>query len=99
MKWPDTLCLQLDGGSENKNRYTLAICHLLLSAGLFKKIKLGLLYVGHTHEDIDQSFSVVSRDLHRKDCLSVQELTARIKILFTRDSMAPSVKYLHAVWD
>jgi hypothetical protein len=99
MKWPDTLYLQLNGGSENKNRYTLAICHLLLSAGLFKKTKLGFLYVGHTHEDIAQSFSVVSRDLHRKDCLSVQELTARIKILFKRDSMVPSVKYLHAVWD
>lgn len=35
------------------------------------KIELGFLMVGHTHEDIDQSFSCLSRYLRKHDALTM----------------------------
>ncbi len=35
------------------------------------KVKLGFLPVGHTHEDIDQRFSCISRQLSRRNALSI----------------------------
>jgi hypothetical protein len=57
--FPHTLYLQVDGGSENKNRYLKAYCDRLVAFGLFKKVKVAYLMVGHTHEDIDQVLCVV----------------------------------------
>jgi len=57
--FPHTLYLQVDGGSENKNRYLKAYCDRLVAFGLFKKVKVSYLMVGHTHEDIDQVLCVV----------------------------------------
>ena len=60
--FPHTLYLQVDGGSENKNRYLKAYCDRLVAFGLFKKVKVGYLMVGHTHEDIDQVLWTVQWD-------------------------------------
>lgn len=53
---PDTIFYQVDGGSENANVVTLAICELLVAKRLTKRIYLTRLPVGHTHEDIDAKF-------------------------------------------
>jgi hypothetical protein len=53
---PPTLYLQLDNASDNKNRCILALCDSLVTKGVFKKIKISFLLVGHTHEDVDQYF-------------------------------------------
>ena len=53
---PPTLYLQLDNASDNKNKTILAICDQLVEQGVFVKIKLSFLEVGHTHEDVDQYF-------------------------------------------
>ncbi|WAR06068.1 hypothetical protein MAR_021437, partial [Mya arenaria] len=42
---------------QNKNRYMLGFLAMLVHLGVFRKIKLSFLMVGHTHEDIDQLFS------------------------------------------
>ena len=60
--FPHTLYLQVDGGSENKNRYLKAYCDRLVAFGLFKKVKVSYLMVGHTHEDIDQVLWTVQWD-------------------------------------
>ncbi len=53
IKRPPILYLQLDNCTrENKNRYLLAYCCLLVRCGLFKKVKMSFLPVGHTHEDV-----------------------------------------------
>jgi hypothetical protein len=58
---PPVLFLQLDNAtSENKNRYVAAFLAQLVQDGVFKKIIVNFLPVGHTHEDIDQMFSRVS---------------------------------------
>lgn len=53
---PDTIFYQVDGGSENANIWTLAICEFLIAKRLTKRIYLTRLLVGHTHEDIDGKF-------------------------------------------
>ena len=60
---PPILYLQLDNASDNKSKAVLAFCDAMVTLGVFKKIKIGFLLVGHTHEDIDQYFSVISRHL------------------------------------
>ena len=58
---PRNLYLQLDNCSgENKNRFFLTFLALLIQLGVFDRIKLSFLQVGHTHEDIDQLFSRLS---------------------------------------
>lgn len=59
--WPKSLMLQLDNASDNKSYSILAFCSYLVERGVFGEIKLSYLIVGHTHEDIDQFFSVISQ--------------------------------------
>ena len=55
---PRKCYIQLDNCSgENKNKYFVTFCAALVHLGLFDKIKISFLPVGHTHEDIDQMFS------------------------------------------
>lgn len=42
---------------ENKNKYTMYFCALLIHWGWFDVVHLSFLPVGHTHEDIDRLFS------------------------------------------
>ncbi|KXJ26083.1 hypothetical protein AC249_AIPGENE6470 [Exaiptasia diaphana] len=52
---PPVLYLQLDNCySDCKNIYIMGFCALLVKVGVFKKVRLSYLMVGHTHEDIDQ---------------------------------------------
>lgn len=52
-RYPTTIFWQVDGGSENANRFCLAICELLVARTSIKEIVFTRLPVGHTHEDID----------------------------------------------
>jgi hypothetical protein len=52
--------LQVDNCGENKNRTMFAYLTDLVRRGVFSKIRAGFLMVGHTHEDIDQFFSVIA---------------------------------------
>ena len=66
---PDVLYIQLDNATgENKNKFVLFFCALLVGAGVFEKVKLSFLPVGHTHEDIDQLFSRFAEALRRRGC-------------------------------
>jgi hypothetical protein len=56
---PPVFYLQLDNytSKENKNKFLIAYLHMLVEWGVFKKIKVGFLMVGDTHDQIDQMFS------------------------------------------
>ena len=72
---PPILYIQLDNCyRENKNKYVIGFCCLLVELGVFEKIKIGFLMVGHTHEDVDQLFSRFSMYLNRKDAHSMPSL-------------------------
>lgn len=76
----DVLYLQVDGASgENKNRHLFALCAYLVATGVFSKVKVSFLPVGHTHEDIDQLFSSIARALRASDFVTPGELCARIR--------------------
>ena len=55
-RFPETLYIQLDGGSENANKYVLAMLELLVSKKIVKTIYFTRLPTGHTHEDIGEGF-------------------------------------------
>ena len=49
-----------NAGGENKNQWVMRYLSLLVDRGCFRSTCLALLQVGHTHEDIDAIFSIMS---------------------------------------
>jgi len=76
-KLPSTIYYQMDGGSENANKYLLLFCELLIISGLTEHIYLTRLPVGHTHEDIDGKFAKIwkhARNRHIHTPMEYREL-------------------------
>ena len=96
---PRTLYLQVDGGSENKNQWMLSYLSLLVEVGLFDKIKMSFLPVGHTHEDIDQAFSRISVYLNKHDCLTYDEFLQGVHKSFVKDNKHPNVVTIGQAFD
>uniref|UniRef100_A0A0K6SAS1 DUF7869 domain-containing protein n=1 Tax=Chromera velia CCMP2878 TaxID=1169474 RepID=A0A0K6SAS1_9ALVE len=89
-KWPDwapdTLWVQADNcTSENKNLTVLAYLDWLKQTGRFKNVFYGFLYVGHTHEDVDAFFGVLSKILHGATFFTIDDLFDRIRESFHDD--------------
>jgi hypothetical protein len=63
--WPAKLKLQFDNASDNKAYAALMFFAILVKDGVFTKVTINFLMVGHTHEDIDQYFSVIARRLNK----------------------------------
>ncbi|VDI06880.1 Hypothetical predicted protein [Mytilus galloprovincialis] len=72
---PPVLYIQADNcWRENKNKYVLSFCELLVHMKVFQEVHLSFLYVGHTHEDIDAGFSKIVDSLRRNDAETIPEL-------------------------
>ena len=72
---PHVLYVQLDNiARENKNSIVFGYLSMLVNQGVFKKIKVNFLLVGHTHDHIDQMFSTFSRQLSRHDAFTLPKL-------------------------
>jgi hypothetical protein len=56
---------QFDNCKENKNKYVFTYISLLVQQGLFSKIEVFFLIVGHTHASIDQFFSILSKRISK----------------------------------
>lgn len=81
---PKTLFIQFDGGSENFNRSTFAMMELLVAKRVFDTIVVSRLLVGHTHEDGDAKFGVLSRYFHHKKIHTPQVISfSSINIITT----------------
>jgi len=52
---------------DNKNQHLLAFLSLLNCEDVFEEVKLGFLFIGHTHEDIDECFGYLSKKLREKN--------------------------------
>lgn len=68
---------------DNKNKYILTFAAILVDMGIFRKVKIGFLPVGHTHEDIDQLFSCISRRLKHRNALTISDLVQVLSESFT----------------
>ena len=70
-KLPATLYLQLDNTTKQcKSQFMLAYLGSLVDSGVFKRVVLSFLPVGHTHEDIDQMFSKISMARHQSSTVA-----------------------------
>ena len=93
------LYLQLDNCSENKNKVLFGFLSDLVGRGVFEEIHTGFLMVGHTHEDIDQFFSVISAWLRKWEtiCPDIEALENAIIAAFSSKSKPPpKIIRLHA---
>ena len=94
---PPVLYVQLDNTArENKNSSVFGYLSMLVHRGLFKKIKVNFLLVGHTHDHIDQMFSTFSKKLSRYDAFTMPILANLIKEAYTP---RPEVMHLKEVYD
>jgi hypothetical protein len=74
---PKHLTLQLDNSpKDNKNQTMLAFGSDLVARGVFETVTFFFLMVGHTHEDIDASFSKVATQTRNKDIKTLPQLMA-----------------------
>ena len=72
---PLILFLQLDNTlRENKNNLVFTYLNILVRKLILKKIKIGFLIVGHTHNNIDQIFSKFSMKLNKVKYFSLPTL-------------------------
>ena len=52
-----------NAGGENKNQWMMRYLSLLIDRGCFRSTCLATLQVGHTHEDIDAIFGIMSTEI------------------------------------
>ena len=77
---PQVLYLHLDNTSpENKNQIVFGYLSMLVEMGIFQKVKVGFLLVGHTHDHINQMFSHFLVTLKRENVGSLPSLIECIK--------------------
>jgi hypothetical protein len=84
---------------ENKNIYMFALCTALVGLGYFQEVQLCFLIVGHTHEDIDQRFSIISNTLKRTNIDSLKELLELIQRRTSYTKAFVSARHLENVQD
>lgn len=93
---PEVLYLQLDNTTHNKSQVLFTYLSWLVEIGVFKKIKVNYLMVGHTHEIIDQVFSRYSIKLRKVTCLTLPELMEVAKTCYEPN---PTVEHVQSVTD
>ena len=93
---PPTLFLQLDNTCrQNKSQHVKVFLAHLVEAGVFDRIVVSYLPVGHTHEDIDQCYGRMSIYLRKHDALDLAGLAhciSQSQNVGTR--MQPQVEHL-----
>ena len=66
-RFPQHLVIQTDNTvAQTKNSHAAAFCSQLVGAGKFSTVTLNFLMVGHTHEDVDQLFGIITELVVRK---------------------------------
>ena len=88
---PRVLYLQLDNGPDQKSRQFLSFIAYLVHMKVFDKIKVSYLVVGHTHEDIDQYFSCISRYIRKflGEVFTISAFLEAIRNCFTTPACIP----------
>jgi hypothetical protein len=91
---PEVCYIQLDNAPDNKNKWLLTLCAILVAVNLFRKIKIGFLPTGHTHEDIDQLFSRIAEYLRAQNILCLKDLIDSCKNSGNFEGKPPVVKHI-----
>mgnify|MGYP000855883085 FL=1 len=98
---PRTLFIQADNASDNKCWTVLLFLAMLVYHGYTDDIYFSFLIVGHTHEDIDQVFSVLSRFLKQLGhVLDPQQFEAELREAMQKSAKATFSNVLSVLdWD
>ena len=88
---PAHLFIQVDNCSENKSKTLLALADKLVKDGMFETVQLNYLMVGHTHEDIDQWFSVFSKAIAKEDIWTVDQMFSLLQTVSENDQINPKL--------
>lgn len=81
---PGKLWVQMDNTtSDNKTKVNLAMLRSVVESGCFREAHMGFLPKGHTHEDIDQAFSVIAQYLTKNVCHTFEQLAEACRSAFT----------------
>ena len=57
--FPRTSHTQVDNASDNKNRWVLGFFAWVIKQGWVTEVRVSMMMVGHTHEDIDALFKLI----------------------------------------
>jgi chemotaxis protein histidine kinase CheA len=77
LRWPKLLHVTFDNASgEAKNQFMFRFLGLLVFHGLFQAITASMLLVGHTHDIVDQMFSVWARMLRIHNAETYEKMRA-----------------------
>ena len=96
--YPEVLYLQLDNTNSNKSKALFTYLSWLVETGIFTKIKVNYLLVGHTHEIIDQVFSRYSVALRKVNCLTLRELMEVGKTCYNPNPTVAHVQSVTGWW-
>jgi hypothetical protein len=97
-KLPRTLYLQLDNTTKQcKGRYVFGFLGLLVEMGVFDKVIVGFLPVGHTHEDIDQFFSRIAVFMRSHSAFTREQFGKCVENSYTKNNQKPIVRHWDAV--
>ena len=91
---PPNLWVQLDSASDNNSRYVHGYMALLAASGVFTLARSARLIPKHTHEDIDQRFSTISRHFHHANARTPAEFEAQIRQAFANSGFRVEIRWL-----
>lgn len=97
--YPEKLFVQCDGGSENANKFLLAMLELLVVKRCCREVIFTRLPTGHTHEDIDAAFSVIRSCFKFASCETIQMYKQRIEEAFGDTALNAHIEDVYAVPD
>ncbi len=90
---PRVFYIQVDNCTkENKNRYIFAYIESLIRWNIFDQVEVGFLPVGHTHEDIDQTFSRTSDRLRCNNAITLSDLHHELKQVYNERTTVVEMK-------
>ncbi len=96
----DTLYIQCDGGSENINRTIFGLCDMFIRMGWFKHVYLNRLPVGHSHQLIDQYFSVLHPRVRTANSRDLPEFVSNlIGAKYANTSIQANIIWLQNAFD
>jgi hypothetical protein len=98
--FPKTLSVQFYNCGENKNKTMFSYLSLLVEGKIFDRIYVNFLIVGHTHNSLDQFFSVLSAAIHKAKWIGSPLAFFHLVSTAPEGSNRPLVmKFIHAVHD
>lgn len=89
--YPEKLYVQVDGGSENANRYVLGLLELLVVKRICRDVWYTRLPTGHTHEDIDACFGVIWSTFRVKPAATMKEWKEKILSAFEQSTLPTQI--------